>query len=55
MIIRKAQHFLQHEEKHENTKGAYTYGTKSIGKNVSFADVPEETSIPTAKMTAIMV
>ena len=27
---KKKQHFLQHKEKHKNTKEIYTYGLKSI-------------------------
>ena len=59
----KKQHFLQQKETHKNTKEDYTYGSKSIGKEVSFAVVftditrrealPEEASIHTAQMIAI--
>ena len=33
------EQFLQHEEKHENTKEAYTDRSQSIGKKLGFAAV----------------
>ena len=61
----KKQHFLQHKEKHKNTKEAYTNGSKSMGKKIGFATVftdiirrgvlPEEAFIHTDKMTSIKV
>ena len=63
MTMRKKQHFLQHKERHKNTKETYTDGLKSIEKKIVFAAVftditrsealLEEAFIHTAKMTAI--
>ena len=57
----KKQHFLQHKEKHSNSKEAYTDESKSTGKIVGYAAVftdstrrgavPEGISIHTAEMT----
>ena len=59
----KKQHFLQHKERHKNTKEAYTDWSKSMGKKVAFAMVftdnsnwralSEEASIHTTEITAI--
>ena len=38
MTMKKKQQFLQHKEKHKNTK-AYTYDSNSMGKKVGFAAV----------------
>ena len=35
----RKQHFLQHKEKHKDTKEAYTDGSKSTGRKVGFAAV----------------
>ena len=63
--MRKKQHFLQHKERHKNTKETYTDGLNSIGKKVDFAAeitiitrrraLSEKASIHTAKMTAIKI
>ena len=36
---KKKQHFLQHKEKHKNTKEAYTDKSKNIGNKVDFVAV----------------
>ena len=48
----KNQHFLQHKEKHISSKEAYTDESKSTGKKVGYAALPEEASIHTAEITA---
>ena len=35
----RKQHLLQHKEKHNNMKKAYTDGSKSTGRKVGFAAV----------------
>ena len=60
---KRKQHLLEHKEKHSNNKEAYTDGSKSTGRKLSFAAVlegitrrgtlPEEASIHTAEMIAI--
>ena len=59
----RKQHFLQHKGNRSNNKKAYTDGSKSTGRIVSFATVfadiirrgalPEEASIHTAEITAM--
>ena len=60
---KRKQHFLKDEEKHSNSKEAYTDRSKStrrkVGYSAVFADttrreeLPEESSIHTVEMTAI--
>ena len=33
---KRKQHFLQHKDKHDSTKEAYTDGLKSTGRKVGF-------------------
>ena len=59
----KKQHFLQHREKHDNNKEAYSDGSKStrrkVGSAAVFTDItirgtqPKEASIHIAKITAM--
>ena len=62
---KRKQHFLQHNENHDNNQEAYTDGSKSTGRKAGFAAIyveitrkgaqPEKASIYTAEMTAIKI